>query len=259
MLQKIGNDFKRPALLKNLLSNQDISLNHYSIIYTTFDNEKFLKSNIDSLNLEVFCAYTNKEDILKDHPNATIIPIMLGKLIKDITNNERVEIIGINPNNGHFANFIFAPFFDNLTKKHLISPSDESIALLSIDNKTHDFMGVEASFFSINNKFLPEDREQREELLGNLVDDLSFMISRISQPIGSANIICLLLNLENPVEEKAFIRRYETLDKYITVLFVDSDLKLVTGDLQEVQYNGENLEGVYSPIINLRDKNPVFR
>lgn len=259
MLQKIGNDFKRPAFLKNLLSNNDINLNHYSIVYTIYEDDKFLKTNITTPSLEVYVAYTSKDLIPASFSSRNIIPVMLGVYISKITNNEKIEVIGINPNAEKFDNFVFAPFFDNLTKKYLISPSDESIALLSIDNKTHDHMGVEATFFSINNKFLPEEKEQREELLGGLVDDLSFMIPRITQPIGSANIICLLLNLENPVEEKAFIRRYETLDNYIEVLFVDSELKLLTGDLHEIKYNGENLEGVYSPIIDLRHKNPIVK
>ncbi|EQC45666.1 hypothetical protein [Bacteriovorax sp. Seq25_V] len=252
MLQKIGSDFKRPSLLKSLLTQNEVTLSFYDIVYSIQDGECFKRAELKDLGLSVFLAYTDRAQAVAESNGQTVYPIMLGQFIKEVSNSERINVIGINHNGSHFDNFVFTPFYDELTKQYLISPSDESIALLSIDKKTHAYMGVEATFFSINNKFLPDDQEQREELLGNLVDDLSFMIPRMTQPQGSANIICLLLNIDNPVEEKAFIRNYQTLDSYIEVLFVTSDVKLLTGELEEIKYNGDSLEGVYTPLIERR-------
>lgn len=248
MLQKINHDFKRPSLLKKYLTPSEHNISFYSVVYAAY-KDGFSTRKIDEFNLDITCAFTNKEDAHKSFPNHTILPLMLGKLIKEVSSNERINIIGLNPSSEGFENFIFVPFYDSLTKQYLISPSDEAIALLSIDNKAHEHMGVEATFFSINNKFLPDDFDQRERLLADLVDDLSFMIPRITQPKGSANIVTLILNLENPVEEKAFIRKYDVFDNYIKVLFVTSDLKLQDGNLNEIAYNGESLEGIYIPII----------
>ena len=249
MLQKIGSDFKRPSLLKTLLSENEVKLSFYDIVYSIQDGDCFKKVELHDLGLKVFLAFTDRDAAVAAANGETIFPIMLGQFIKEASSSERINVIGINYNNQTFDNFVFTPFYDELTKQYLISPSDESIALLSIDKKTHAYMGVEATFFSINNKFLPDEKEQREILLGNLVDDLSFMIPRMTQPLGSANIICLLLNIDNPVEERAFIRNYQTLDKYIEVLFVTSEVKLLTGELEEIKYNGDSLEGIYTPLI----------
>jgi hypothetical protein len=249
MIQKIAKNLKRATHLNDFLSGNDKQVSFYEIVYA-IESDSFKTSTIAELDTEVTLAFTEREDALKHSSEENVVAIMLGKLIQESCHEDHINIIGLNYNEGKFDNFIFVPFYDKLTKQYLISPTDESIALLSIDQKSHRHMGVQATFFSINNKFLPEENDARAELLANLVEDLSFMIPRISQPKGSANIICLLLNLENGVEEKAFIRKYKTLDCYTEVLFVTSDLKLQTGELESIQYDGTNLEGIYTPIIS---------
>lgn len=256
MLQKISHRLKRPSQLKDFLSGEEVELSFYDIIYAIKTDDSFLTKEISDTNAPITLAFSSKENALKFQNMGDIVAITVGKLINQVHNDKLIEVIGINydENQNSFSNFIFVPFFDKLTGQYLISPTDESIALLSIDKKAHKYMGVEATFFSINNKYLPEEADKREPILANLVEDISFIIPRISQPKGSANIICLLLNLENPVEEKAFIRSYKTFDDYTEVLFVTSELKLLTGDLEEISYNGETLEGVYTPIITRQKK-----
>ncbi len=248
MIQKIAKNLKRASHLKSYLSGNEAQISFYDIVYA-IESDSFLQKEISELDISVTMAFTNKEDAISNSGENNVVAIMLGKLIQETCSDECINLIGLNYNEGKFDNFVFIPFFDKLTKQYLISPTDESIALLSIDQKSHRHMGVQATFFSINNKYMPEDTENRGESLGSIVEDLSFMIPRISQPKGSANILCLLLNLENKVEEKAFIRMYKTLDEYTEVLFVTSELKLQTGDLEDIEYNGANLEGIYTPII----------
>lgn len=258
MIQKIAGNLKRASLLNSYLNGETETLSFYDIIYS-IEEDGFHKERIAELDVEVTTAFTSKEKALEyaqgngiDEKN--VVAIMLGKLIQESSHDEYVQVIGLNYKESKFSDFIFVPFYDKLTKQYLISPTDDAIALLSIDQKSHRHMGVQATFFSINNKFLPEESQERTELLSEIVDDLAFILPRISQPKGSANILCLLLNLENDVEERAFIRKYETLDEYTEVLFVTSDLKLQTGALEEIAYDGTHLEGIYTPIIK-RQKN----
>jgi len=258
MIQKIATNLKRASHLNDFLSGNEVNSSFYDIVYA-IEDQSFLQSQIPTLDMSVSLAFTSKDKALEysrsnNIDEKHIVAIMLGKLIQETCDEESIQVIGLNFNGEKFDNFVFVPFYDKLTKHYLISPTDESIALLSIDHKSHRHMGVQATFFSINNKYLPEDNDERGELLANIVEDLSFILPRISQPQGSANILCLLLNLENGVEEKAFIRKYKTMDDYTEVLFVTSDLKLQTGELEAIAYDGTNLEGVYTPIISRQRK-----
>jgi hypothetical protein len=249
MIQKIEQNLKRASRLNNFLSSEQTHLTYYEIVHVVKNGSDYKKGIIDSLECNVTLAFSDKSKAL-EHGNE-VIAIMLGKLVEEIKSDKVIRVIGINleKETNYFSQFIFVPFLDGLTQLNLISPTDESIALLSIDQEAHRHMGVEASFFSINNKFLPEEPEAREIKLAETVEDMSFIIPRLTSPKGSANIICLILNLENAIEEKAFIRTYKTTDRYTEVLFVTSDLKLQTGDLEQIIYDGSNLEGIYTPII----------
>ena len=237
-------------------------LSFYDIVYVIqSDTNKagrdvpYKTANIDQLGINVTLAFTTKQlstQIAQEGERVRAITV--GMLCREIK-TDSIEVIGLNFNLEAFEDFIFAAPFDKLTGQYIISPRDEAISLLSIDNESHRNMGVKATFFSITNKALeviPQDK--RKEYLNTLIDNLSFVIPRIPQPKGSANIICLLLNLENTMEERAFVRDYPTFEDYTEVLFVNSELELLAGDLSKIKYDGASLEGVYLPLIE-RQKN----
>ncbi len=257
MIKKIEGQLKNTIELKRFSKEIKVDINYYSIVYLLDNDSEILLHNIPSLGISSIAIFTNKEQAstYADYNNRTEYrtkAAMLGTILEENKHNDCIKLISLNPekNGEEVDDFIFIPFFDSLTKQKLISPSDEAISLLSIDQYSHRLMGAEITFFSINNKFLPEDNQQRSEKLTTVLDDISFIIPRIPMPKGSINFICLILNLENPVEEKAFIRDYELFDCYSEVLYVTSDLKLQSGSLQEISYDGSNLEGIYLPIYN---------
>lgn len=265
MLEKINNRQVNPKHLSSFLAPRQIeaesgvhkSLSFYDIIYviqndTNSNTERFKSEYIDQLEINLTLAYTHRELCDSNlEQGQRVRPITVGMLCRELK-TKSIEVVGLNMNESHtsFEEFIFVPPFDEVTGQYIISPRDEAISLLSIDNESHRFMGVEATFFSITNKALVTfSVEERQEYLNNLIDNLSFLIPRIPQPKGSANIICLLLNLENSIEERAFVRDYPTFDKYTEVLFVNSDLELLTGNLNAIEYDGASLEGIYLPLI----------
>ncbi len=254
MLEKInGKQLNASILAKNLIDSEQAKndLSFYDIVYVIQNDTKtsFKKSQVEGI--QVTLAFTNRELCQKHTLDSDRVrAITVGMLCKETKSNS-IEVIGIDLNEANqFDDFIFAPPYDELTGQFIISPRDEAISLLSIDNESHRFMGVKATFFSITNKALVTmGLAEREEYLNELIDNLGFIIPRIPQPKGSANIICLLLNLENPIEERAFVRDYPTFDSYTEVLFVNSELDLLTGDLTKIKYDGASLEGVYLPLI----------
>lgn len=265
MLEKINNRHVDPKHLSSYLNEAQgphsmglqKALSFYDIIYviqndTNNNGSRFKSELIDQLEINLTLAYTSPElcrELVEN--NERIRPITVGMLCREMK-TKSIEVVGLNMSKDHqsFDEFIFIPPFDEVTGQYILSPRDEAISLLSIDNESHRFMGVEATFFSITNKALVTfDSEERQEYLDNLIDNLSFIIPRIPQPKGSANIICLLLNLENSIEERAFVRDYPTFDIYSEVLFVNSKLELLTGNLKPIEYDGASLEGIYLPLI----------
>ena len=255
MLETIENKIKRAIQFKDVIKNINHSdLSYYSLTFYIGLDNKFQNIKIESLNLEVCCIFTNEEqaqEYLKIHnnPKLKVHAAMLGRVIEQVRSEDTIKVLGINPDKDSvFDNILFIPFSDKLTKQNLLSPSDEAISLLSIDKAAHFNMGAETVFFSLTNKHIPEQGEQRVKTLENLVEDLAFVLPRIALQKGSFNIICLILNLENYLEEKAFIREYKTFDAYTDTLFVTSELKLLNGSLEEIPYDGSHLEGIYRPI-----------
>lgn len=258
MLEKInGKQIDAKELSKFLLSSNpdcDSNLSFYDIVYVIQNDtskEFFKTEHIAQLDINPTLAFTSKDkcqQLLGENERCRAITV--GMLCREVK-SESIEVIALNfDGNSQFEDFIFAPPYDQLTNQYILSPRDEAISLLSIDNESHRFMGVKATFFSITSKALEIiDPDVRQEYLNNLISNLSFIIPRIPQPKGSANIICLLLNLENPIEERAFVRDYATFDDYTEVLFVNSDLELLSGDLTKIEYDGASLEGVYLPLI----------
>lgn len=269
MLEKINNQSIDPKHLSSYLKTngqsktqvEKKSLSFYDIIYViqTDTSNRNIKSGfkteyIPRLKIKLTMAFSSKQHCEKFvDSNDRVRAITVGMLCRETKSNS-IEVVGLNMQKSdkliEFDEFIFVPPFDQVTGQYILSPRDEAISLLSIDNQSHRFMGVEATFFSITNKALVTfSNKKRQNYLNELIDNLSFVIPRIPQPKGSANIICLLLNLENSIEERAFVRDYSTFDNYTEVLFVNSNLDLLTGNLKAIDYDGASLEGIYLPLI----------
>ena len=262
MLQSIDSNFKRAVKLKDIVTGSfGAELNHYSLVYAITHDNGFLKLKNHSLDVSMTCVFTNIDNAnayLNKESNKNMVtkPVMLGRLIEIERSDKAIKILAIDPESqDSVCEVLFIPFSDKLTRQNLLSPSDEAISLLSIDKISHYNMGAETVFFSLTNKHLPESGEERIKILEELVQDLAFIVPRLSLKKGSFNVICLILNLENYLEEKAFIREYETFDNYTDTIFVTSELKLLTGRLEEISYDGSQLEGVYKPIYDHQRNN----
>lgn len=153
-------------------------------------------------------------------------------------------------------NVLFAPLFDQITRKYMMTAPDQALALLAINPNDQERFGIEIVFHALTNSDLPDDKETREEVLKEKIDQLSFFAPRIPIKKGSASIYCVLLNLENPMEEMAFVRSYRTFDKYTDIIFVTSNLEIMTGDLDRIPYNGERIDTIFTPIIHWQQTQP---
>ena len=260
MLQSIEKSIKRASLLKKSIRQKTHSgLHYYKIVYVLTHENEFYSSELKDNPISATAIFTEEKlasDFSRGIQNKKyeVKPAMLGRVIESQKHEETIKVVSINPDmDGIADDIIFVPLFDTLTKQNLLSPSDDAISLLSIDKVAHYNMGAETVFFSLNNKLLPETGEGRVEKLESLVEDLAFIIPRISLKKGSFNIICLILNLENYVEEKAFIREYKTFDSYTDTIFVTSELKILNGRLEEIKYDGSNLEGIYIPLYEMQN------
>lgn len=183
---------------------------------------------------------------------------MLGELVFDLRTQKQVAVIKINPiktqtTNGLIFNLaeelIFAPIFDGFTSKFMMTEPDEAKALLAVNPNDEARFGIEFVFYMITNKDLPIEKEEREPLLQEKIKELAFMAPRIPMKRGSGTLFCVLLNLENEMEENAFIRTYKTFDSYADVLFVNSNLEIRTGDLVQLPYNGDKIDTIFLPMI----------
>ncbi len=190
--------------------------------------------------------------------------IMLGELIHDLKNRSEAAAIKINPiktvspSGDEFylaEEFVFAPIFDKFTSKLMVTDPDEAKALLAVNPEDEERFGIEFVFYMITNKDLPIERDEREPLLQEKIKELAFMAPRIPMKRGSGTFFCVLLNLENEMEENAFIRTYKTFDPYADVLFVNSSLEIRTGDLIKVPYNGEKIDTIFLPMIEWQRNN----
>jgi hypothetical protein len=193
-------------------------------------------------------------------------PFMLGDLITTHNDNENYQAIKINPltmttPEGDITmaeEVIFIPLFDQVTKKFMMTHPDEALALLAIRPEDQERLGMEIVFYSITNRSLSDDKELRETQLRDKIEELAFLAPRIPVKRGSASFICVLLNLENAMEEVAFIRNYQTFDSYTDIVFVTSALEILTGELESIQYDGEQIDTIFMPLVDWQ-KNQWFK
>ena len=185
--------------------------------------------------------------------------IMLGELVRTLSTRGKETSLKINPlllDMGpgtepllYCEDVVFAPQYDEFTGKLLLSDPEDAKALLAINPEDQQRFGIELVFYMITTRDLPEDREERDLLLQECIEKLSFMASRVPMKKGSGSFLAVLLNLENELEEQAFIREYPMFDRHSDIFFVTSSLKLLTGRLEEVHYNGAKIDTIFGPLI----------
>jgi hypothetical protein len=261
-------------------------LNYYSLVSVLVDENgqpRKLKENAadtesymifsDALLLNRIMRPYSSTEILAGtydslvHPDFHLSTFMLGDLIKVLRNNNKPESIKVNPilfENDRLdgsvflcEEVLFAPLFDQVTKKYMMTDPDQALALLAINPSDQERFGIEIIFHALTNSELPDDKESREEVLKTKIDELAFYAPRIPIKKGSASIYCVLLNLENAMEETAFIRSYRTFDEHTDIIFVTSDLEIRTGDLNRIPYHGEKIDTIFTPIIQWQQENRI--
>lgn len=208
-------------------------------------------------------------DLSLDQVEFDLKIIMLGELVRSLSNQGKETSIKINPILLEIANgveplvyaeeVIFAPQYDEFTGKLLLSDPEDAKALLAINPKDQQRFGIELVFYMMTTRELPEEKAEREQILKEEIEKLSFMASRIPMNKGSGSFLAVLLNLENELEEQAFIRDYPMFDNYSDIIFVTSSLKLLTGRLEEVHYNGAKIDTIFGPLIKWQKDKANFR
>lgn len=144
---------------------------------------------------------------------------------------------------------LFAPQFDETTKKYLLSDPDDATALLAIHPDDEKRFGMSIIYYLITTRGLPEEQDERENYLRDRIEELAFMAPRVPIKKGAGSFLAVLLNLENDLEERAFIRDYPMFDNYSDSIFVTSKLKMFSGTLEEIHFNGDHIDTVFAPIV----------
>lgn len=194
-----------------------------------------------------------------NHPDHYLRTFMLGDLIQYVSAHDKVQSIKVNPVLFKSDNIdgdmflcedvVFAPIFDKVTQKYMMTDPDQALALLAINPKDMERFGIEIIFHAMTNMELPDDRESRDRVIREKIEQLAFYAPRIPIKRGSASIYCVILNLENAMEETAFIRQYKTFDSHSDVIFLNSNLELQTGELERIPYDGDKIDTIFTPII----------
>lgn len=273
---EIEKDLILSSRIKNY-SNHFTSLGYYDLVYVEVDEDD---QPIINKDMRSFSAFTSKELALRSKSILSLEDIianktplasqmvnlksfMIGDLVFSLSDSKDILFLKINPiqfeENSDLVllheEVLIIPIKDQLTSKYILTAKEESMALLAIKPDDEKRMGMELVFFCLTTKNLPDELEERELFLNNKIAELSFYSSRVPIKKGSSSILCVIVNLENSMEETAFIRNYKTMDNHSDVIFVTSDLKIKTGDLEVIPYDGDSIDTVFMPIIDWQNKN----
>jgi hypothetical protein len=257
-------------------------LTSHELVYVLVDDKGRPKTfSVNKSDVDSFAVFTRAELVTrlqkvykKEEVQGGVVPaqdlnlqqseldlkiMMLGELMNTLSGRGKETTIKINPillevGAGveplvYAEEVLFAPQYDEFTGKLLLSDPEDAKALLALNPEDQKRFGIEIVFYMMTTRELPEDKEEREKILKDEIEKLSFMASRIPMKKGSGSFLAVLLNLENEIEEQAFIREYPMFDSYSDVIFVTSSLKLLTGRLEEVHYNGSKIDTIFSPLI----------
>ena len=232
---------------------------HYDLVSCPVNEQGAPLVWSDSNGHSFIAAFTKDELIFRIYPTRQF---MLGDLITRFQDAKQPTVIFLNPikispHEGHeyiTEEIIFCPIMDPISKK-LMTTTDDALALLAISHEDMARFGIEIVFHLITNHSAPEkkslqDDSLREAYLKAKIQELSFMAPRIPVKRGSGSVLCVMLILDNILEEMAFIRHYKTLDPYTDVIFVTSSLELLDGDMNVIPYDGTQIDTIFSPIID---------
>ncbi len=272
---------KNEILSRSITSlwKEEETLGSYQLIHVLVDrDQKPCSWKINSHDTESYMAFTRPElkerlgkvydlsDDLIELGNTEVLPegtslriMMVGELIDQLSRSQKETSIKINPvpvviGKGvepllYCEEVLFAPQYDDFTCKYLLTDPDDAKALLAINPDDEKRFGIEIVYYMLTNSGLPEEGEDRENGLIERVEELAFKAPRVPLSRGSGSFVAVLLNLENEIEERAFIRDYSTFDYYGDLVFVTSSLKLWTGKLEEIHFNGEKIDTIFAPLI----------
>ena len=262
--------------------NSYTELNYYSLVYTPVDDEgkpllidtSFTKADAFFIFTDIALARRMEEPVLlsevrKDNYSNGLLtseiklkPVMLGELIETLKSNTKPTPIKVNPvlvsiddkSTLMCEEVVFSPAFDSFTGKLLMTDFSDARALLAVDARDQNRFGIELVFYMVTNRSILKEGEERGLEVRQKIEELAFLSSRIPMKRGSGTFIIVVLNLENEIEEQAFIRDYKTFDDYSNVLFVTSSLRLLTGHLKEIHYNGDSIDTIFMPMIEWQKK-----
>lgn len=264
-----------------LYSEEMGQLDSQELIYVLVDNKGTPQPyKISESDVESFCIFTRPELVKRlgkvfasneiqggardfqeaQGPEGFELKIMmLGELVQTLSTRGKETSIKVNPVSLKVAEgmgpmlyaeeILFAPQRDEFTGKLLLTDPEDAKALLAINPEDQKRIGIELVFFMITTRGLPEEREERDAILKERIEELSFKAPRVPMKLGSGSFLAVLLNLENELEEQAFIRDYPMFDSYGDIIFVTSSLKMMTGRLEEVHYNGNKIDTIFIPMI----------
>lgn len=252
------------ASLPSLMDESDListQLSFYDLVHVAVnensEREEPLFYSASNEDTKAYLAFTDLKMIERMGEGYKTKTYMLGELVRLVQDAKKVKAIKINPVkiNGSKSpvtlaeDFVMVPLFDEVTKKSLLTDPEEALALLAIHPEDQARLGIEFVFYCLTSKHLPEDKEERESVLRQKVEELAFYAPRVPLRKGSASLLCVVLNLENSMEEAAFIRNYRTFDKHADLIFVTSALEILTGELERISYDGEHIDGIFGPLI----------
>ncbi len=182
----------------------------------------------------------------------------LGELVRRMPALGRPHVLRLNPQaiktvNGETEflgeEILVVPHRDGLTQKWMTTAPEYARALLALGNDDLERYGIQVVFHALSAQDLPNSLEEKSEWFERRLRELSFVTRRVPVPQGAASILCVVLNLEDPILEKAFIRSYPTLDPWTLPIFLTSQLELLDGELDAISYNGAHVDGILRPLV----------
>ena len=181
--------------------------------YLIFTESSLIERYKSPQTLETL-SQVNKAHSFKEYPE--LRSMMLGHLVSIVKDQKSFKNIFVNPvkvQKEHFyEKLVLSPIYDPTTQKDLLSDPSDATALFAISPEDQKRYGIEVVYYLITNRTLSEDSEQRQTELKEKIDELSFCLPKVPIKKGSGTFVAIILNLDNVLEERAFIREYKTFD-----------------------------------------------
>ena len=259
MNKKIDEYWKE---LKSFTHRKKETPSFYDIVYIVYQEDGSVLKLQLSENLKVPVIFTDISKIANMldpqlsyiPPHLKYKPIMVGELIELFEKEKLPTPLIINPykkegNIYEFDNSLFLPIKDAHTKKLLLTDPEEAGALYAINPVDQKRFGLEFVFYIQTQSQLPIDDLERAKVLKEKIELLSYVVPRTPVRRGSSSFFVIILDLENEMEETAFIRPYKTMDSYTNLIFLDSNYDLKTGELESIPYISQTVDELFNGLI----------